>query len=281
MQPIGQVGATILKEGCCGDVMKITLPLLALLVLTPAAPASAQAQDPEYRRVRVGLGAQVRPEFVGGKDLSVAPLFDVDLANGGEEYRVESPDDSFGLRVLRLGKLSLGPAAGIDSSRKDKDVGAPVGRIKTTIKLGGFADFEPSDSFRVHAELLKGVNGHEGLTGAVGADHIWRDGDRYVFTLGPRLLFSDAKYQRAFFGVTPAAALATGLPVYRPGSGIHAVALAGGMTTQLSGPWSLFGYARGERLVGDAAKSPIVREYGSRNQLSAGLGLAYEFRIKR
>jgi outer membrane protein len=41
----------------------------------------------------------------------------------------------------------------------------------------------------------------------------------------------------------------------------------------------LFGYARFERLVGDAAKSPIIRELGSRNQLSGGIGLNYTFTI--
>jgi outer membrane protein len=43
----------------------------------------------------------------------------------------------------------------------------------------------------------------------------------------------------------------------------------------------LFGYARYERLVGDAARSPIIRALGSRNQLSGGVGLNYTFTIHR
>jgi outer membrane protein len=43
----------------------------------------------------------------------------------------------------------------------------------------------------------------------------------------------------------------------------------------------MFGFARYERLVGDAAKSPIVRELGSRNQLSGGAGLSYTFKMSR
>jgi outer membrane protein len=42
----------------------------------------------------------------------------------------------------------------------------------------------------------------------------------------------------------------------------------------------MFGYARYERLVGDADDSPIVRsKFGSRNQLSGGLGVTYTFRM--
>jgi outer membrane protein len=90
---------------------------------------------------------------------------------------------------------------------------------------------------------------------------------------------SSARYQRAYFGVSPAAALATGLPAYDPDGGIHALAAATGLQVSLGGPIGLFGYGRYERLVGDARRSPIVRELGSANQLSAGLGLNYTFRL--
>lgn len=249
--------------------------------LFAAAPVHAAASDKEDLRVRVGLGVQALPDFVGGRGHELGPLFDLDVASGSEPFAIETPDDSFGFGLLRLGRLTVGPAAGFDSSRTEAEVGARVGKVKATVKLGGFADYLVGDDLRLHGELLKGVNGHEGLSGQIGVDRFWRDGDRYVFTLGPRLMISDARYSRAFFGVTPAAALASGLPVYRPSGGIHAVALTGGMSGQLSGPWGLFGYARAERLVGDAARSPIVRTYGSRNQLSVGVGLNYEFRVKR
>jgi outer membrane protein len=57
--------------------------------------------------------------------------------------------------------------------------------------------------------------------------------------------------------------------------------MTGGVTYALNNRWGLFGFARYERLLGDAAKSPIVRELGSRNQLSGGIGLNYTFVIRR
>jgi outer membrane protein len=259
--------------------MKIIAAAFAAGTLALSAPAAAQ--DKEELRVRVGLGAQLKPAYPGADDSDLRPLFDFDFARGIEEFRIETPDDRFGIRLLSVGRFTFGPAASYQGSRTDKDVGAPVGKVDATIEVGGFADYLVNDSLRVRGEMVKGVNGHEGLVGSLGVDHFWRDGDKYAVTLGPRLLFSDARYQRAYFGVAPAAAATTGLPIYRPGSGIHAVALAAGAQTQLGPRWGLFGYARGERLVGDAAKSPIVRSYGSRNQLSAGIGLSYAFRIRR
>jgi outer membrane protein len=115
----------------------------------------------------------------------------------------------------------------------------------------------------------------------LGADRIWRDGDRYVFSIGPRVLFSDGRFQRAYFGIDSAAALASGLPAYRPSGGVYALAAASGLSYQFNPRFGLFGYARYERLVGDAGKSPIVRDLGSRNQFSGGLGLSYTFGVKR
>jgi len=244
-----------------------------------SAWSAASAQDASAIRVRVGLGAQLQPDFIGGKHSDLAPLFDLNIARGTNEFRFGAPDDSPGLAVVSSDGFSFGPAVNMQGRRRESDVGAPVGSVSRTFEAGAFAQYLVANSFRVRAEVLKGINGAGGVVGTIGADKIWRDGDRYVFSIGPRVLFSDARYQRAYFGVTPAASLASGLPTYRPGAGIYGVALASGLSYQLSGPWGLFGYARYERLIGNAAKSPIVREFGSRNQLSGGIGLSYTFTV--
>jgi outer membrane protein len=254
--------------------------LIAAAAILPAWGAAA-AQDSNDIRVRVGLGAQLRPEFIGADSTSVAPLFHINLARGTNQFSFGAPDDSPSFALLSEGGFSFGPAGDIEGRRKQSDVGAPVGSVPRTFEAGAFAQYMAGDSIRFRAELLQGINGHEGLVGTIGADKIWRDGDRYVVSIGPRVLFSDAGYQRAYFGVSPDASLASGLPIYRPDGGVHAVALTSGISYELSSRWGLFGFARYERLVGDAAKSPIIREFGSRNQLSGGIGLNYTFTIRR
>lgn len=242
---------------------------------------SAAAQDSRDIRVRVGAGAQLRPEFVGADDTVVAPLFHINVARGTHQFSFGAPDDSPSIAVVSTGGFSFGPAGNIEGRRKASDVGATVESIKRTFEVGAFAQYEWRDSFRVRTELLKGINGPEGLVGTISADKIWRDGDRYVVSLGPRVLFSDGRYQRAYFGITPAVSLASGLPTYRPSGGVYAVAAATGVTYAFNDRWGMFGFARYERLVGDAARSPVIREFGSRNQLSGGVGLNYTFVIRR
>jgi outer membrane protein len=258
----------------------ISRTALAFAALLPALSV-AQAQDGGDLRIRAGLGAQLRPEFTGGDGREIAPLFDIDIASGDDPFRFEAPDDNFAIALISEDRFSAGPAANIASSRSNSDVGAAVGKVKTTLEAGAFAEYRPSEKLRVRGDLLKGINGHKGIVGTVGADYIAREGDNYVVSVGPRLLLSDSRYQRAYFGVDPAASVATGLPVYRPKGGLHAVGLASGLSYQFNPRFGLFGYARYDRLVGNAARSPIVREYGSRNQTSAGLGLSYTFTVRR
>jgi len=253
--------------------------LAGAAALTFSSPAASQ--ENKDIRVRVGLGGEIKPKFVGSDELEFGPLWNVDVARGTNPFAFGSPDDSFGIRLFSKGGFTIGPSANIEWKRKESDVGVPVGTVKTTVEVGGFADYQPSETIRLRAELRKGIGGHDGLVGSLGADRIWRDGDRYVFSIGPRVLFSDAKYQRAYFGVDGSAALASGLPAYRPSGGIYALAASSGLSYQFNPRFGAFGYARYERLVGDAGKSPIVRDLGSRNQLSGGIGLSYTFTVKR
>lgn len=254
--------------------------LIASAVLLPAWGA-ASAQENRDIRVRVGPGVQFRPIFQGADRIEAAPWFDFGIARGTEPFKVKTPYRGSGIGLVSSGPFSFGPVANLQPGRKNSDVGAAVGNVATTLELGAFGQYDPSDSLRFRAQLMKGIGGHKGLVGAVGVDRIWHDGDRYAFSVGPRIVFSDARFQRAYFGVTPTASVASRLPTYRPGAGVHAIAVASGMTYQLNNRWGLFGYARYDRLVGDAARSPIVRKFGSRNQLSGGVGMNYTFAIHR
>lgn len=253
--------------------------LISAVALLPAW-AAASAQDGSDLRVRVGAGVQLRPQYPGADQDKVGPLFSVSFAHGTDPFKFKAYDDSSSIALVSSNGFSFGPAVNLVGSRRDSDVGAPVGRVGSTVEAGAFAGYRFSN-FRLRAELLKGIGGHKGLRAQLGADRVWRDGDRYVFSFGPRLLIADSTYERAYFGVSTAAAMATGLPAFRPGGGIYGVAATSGLSLQLDPRWGLFAYARAERLIGNATKSPIVRNYGSRNQLSAGLGLSYTFTVKR
>ena len=53
------------------------------------------------------------------------------------------------------------------------------------------------------------------------------------------------------------------------------IGLTASFLTQLGPSWGIYTYAKYDRLVGDAADSPLVTQLGSRDQFSGGLALTY------
>lgn len=250
--------------------------VLAIAALLPAAPAAAQEEEAP-RRTRVGLGLQLVPSFPGSNDVSIRPLIDVARTRGDRPYEFEAPDESFGFPLLRAGGLAVGPAIGFEGGRDAEDVGGGLPEVDFTFEAGAFVQYAFSEKLRIRVEARQGIGGHDGLVGTVGLDFIARDRNDWLFSIGPRVTFADDDYHQAFFSVPAGASGPSGLPAYSANGGLQAAGVTAGYIKQLSARWGLYTYAKYDRLVGDPADSPIVRRFGSRDQLSGGLALTYTF----
>jgi outer membrane protein len=250
--------------------------LPALLFATGAA-AQDEAGTKEPRRLRVALGPELLPRYPGSEDLRVAPLIDVSMARGDTPFEFEAADESFAIPLINTGGFAVGPALNLEGSRRRNETDLPVDEVGITVEAGAFAEFWLGSSIRAHGEVRKGVNGHKGVVSNIMLDYVARDGDKWLFSLGPRVSLSDGRYQDAYFGVNPAAAARTGLAVYDADGGVHAVGASATTLYQFDRSWGVYGYAKYDRLVGDAGRSPIVRAIGSRNQLSGGVALTFTF----
>jgi len=250
----------------------------AAFALLAAAPASAQDGGGGHV-ITLGGGAQTYPKYPGADSYGInfLPLFG--FRREGTPMPFEAPDDGAGFGILgRDSAFNLGPAVRFQNRREEDDVGAPVGNVGFTVEVGGFVEILPSENFRLRAELRQGLGGHKGLTGDIGADFVIRDESTYIFSIGPRARWADNDYHDAYFAV-PLAIPASGLAAYNPDGGFHALGAVAGLTWKLGSNWGLQGYVGYDRLIGDAADSPIVRAFGSRDQFSGGAGLFFEFNL--
>lgn len=246
---------------------------------TIAAPAAAQDGDGGRGWiVSLGGGARVTPKYPGAEDYGFSPMPIFGLRREGEPLPIEAPDEGSGFGFLGDDEaFDFGPALQFQSKRQEEDVGAAVGDVGFTVEAGAFAQLFLGDNFRLRVEGRRGLGGHDGWVGDLFADFVLRDEDSYVFTIGPRARWGDDNYHDAYFSVAPAVAAATGLPAFDADGGFHSVGAYAGLTYLLGRRWGVYGYAGYDRLIGDAADSPIVRALGSRNQYAAGLGLFFEF----
>lgn len=249
-------------------------PCLGLLATIAALPAMAEDDAP--RRTRVALGPQVAPRYPGDDSVSIRPLIDVARARGDEPFEFEAPDESFGPVLLRTGALEFGPALNLQGKRRRSDTDGRLAPVGFTVELGGFVNLQLAPALRLRAEARQGLGGHRGVIGVVSADYVARDGDKWLFSIGPRVTLASGRFNRAYFGVSPAEA-SPGLPAFRPYGGLNAVGLNAGLVRQITPRWGIYGYAAYDRLVADPGRSPVPRAFGSRNQPSAGLALTYTF----
>ncbi|MXP40553.1 hypothetical protein GRI75_02685 [Altererythrobacter soli] len=252
--------------------IRCSVPLAALAALACSLPAAAQEQ-----RTRIALGPQFYPSYPGSDDFDIGPLIDYERKPVGEQFEFEAPDESFDLALIDRSGFSFGPALNWEGARSAKDVGTALPKVKFSIEPGAFVSYQVSEGFRLRAELRKAVTGHKGMIGMAGADFVMRDRDNWLFSAGPRVTWSDDKYQDAWFGVAPEDSAPSGLAAYDPGGGVQAYGATASFLKALSPRWGVQTYAKYDRLVGDAADSPIVRQHGSRDQFSGGLALAYTF----
>ncbi|HVQ09208.1 MAG TPA: MipA/OmpV family protein [Allosphingosinicella sp.] len=253
----------------------------ALLSLLAATPAVAQDDEaPNGRTLTLGLGAQIYPLYPGAHDYNIAPFPIFGLRRPGQPIMFESADDGAGFGLLAYDSvINFGPAVRFQNKRDEDDVGAPVGDVGFTVEVGGFVEVNPSRNFRLRAELRRGLGGHKAWVGSLGADLILRDEQNYIFAIGPRVRWGNNRYNDAYFGV-PFSIPAIGLPAaYNPSGGVNAIGGIANLTHRLGRNWGLQAYAGYDRLVGDAADSPLVRAFGSRDQFSGGAGLWIEFNV--
>jgi outer membrane protein len=255
--------------------------IAALLAASPAVAQGSNKNDSSIFIVTVGPGLVLRPEFPGAKDMKLRfwPL--IDVRKVGTDPTFSTPDQSFGPGLIRSEGFRAGPALRLGESRDEDDAIDGIGDVRRAIEVGAFAEAYLSPGLRARGEVRKGFGGHKGLLADLGADVIvGKVTDPLQFSIGPRARLADKKYVRAFYGIDAAQALGTGLPLHDPDGGLHSVGALGSMEYRMSGGFGLQAFARYDRLLGDAADSPLVRSsVGSRNQFEVGAGVTYSFGI--
>lgn len=256
---------------------------LAVPALVIAPAAAAEEGDKPARMVMIGTGPQLAPDYPGAASSGIGPFPVVNIWRENEPFPVETPDEAKGIKLVGLRKsVAAGIAFAIAPRRKAADAPAGLDPVGFGLETGLYVEGYVTPHLRLRGEARHGIGGHKAPVGDLALDFVWRGAnERQLVMLGPRARFASAEYNRRFFGIDAAAASRSGLAEYRPGGGLYAIGAVAGMYQPLGERWGLFGFAGYDRLQGDAARSPIVRQHGDADQFSAGLALTYTFRVKR
>jgi outer membrane protein len=232
--------------------------------------------------VMVGVGGEYKPDFEGAKrnTLSPVPIFSIRRAGSTEQFR--GPRDGASIALIAFGDLRAGPVGKFVASRKANSYSElnGLGDVNAAIELGGFVEYFPVDWFRARVELRQGFGGHHGVVADVSADVIVPVMQRFTVSGGPRFTWESTNATSPYFGIDAVQAMATGLPAFNAKGGAHSIGAGAQVSYRINPQWEVHSYIEYERLLGDAAASPLVTFRGSPNQTTIGIGASYSFDVK-
>jgi outer membrane protein len=232
--------------------------------------------------VMVGVGGEYKPDFEGAKrnTLSPVPIFSIRRAGSTEQFR--GPRDGASIALIAFGDLRAGPVGKFVASRKASSYSElnGLGDVNAAIELGGFVEYFPVDWFRTRVELRQGFGGHHGVVADVSADVIVPVMQRFTVSGGPRFTWESTNATSPYFGIDAVQAMATGLPAFNAKGGAHSIGAGAQVSYRINPQWEVHSYIEYERLLGDAAASPLVTFRGSPNQTTIGIGASYSFDVK-
>ncbi|MEQ6204991.1 MipA/OmpV family protein [Sulfitobacter sp. HNIBRBA2951] len=234
------------------------------------APAAATAQERSLN-FSLGGGVVAAPEYFGSDntEASFAPGFTFGSLKFGRL------DFGNGVRGVPDNGLSFGGAFRVIGDRTSDDHPELAGLedIDTAVEIGVNLTLQQTN-WMAFGEVRKGVTGHSGLTGTLGADLILRPNNRWVLSAGPRVNFGDDEFANTYFGTDESTTAAFGdYGSFDAGGGALGVGLEVAGTYFIDDKWALEGALSYERLLGDAADSPITQN-GSDDQWRVRVGIS-------
>jgi outer membrane protein len=233
-----------------------------------------------YWVVTVGGYGVYEPAFPGAKDyvFSGRPIIDVHQA-GAREW-LTLPNDSFSLTLYQTDSFRVGAAGDYLNHRQQSDAPSAlkgINNIDYTLEAGAFAEYYPAPFLRTRVEVLQGLTGADGFEANFMADFIYRPAPQWLFTAGPRMQIVNDKYASAFYSISATEASVAALTPYHAAGGINSAGVDATARYYFNEKFSVRGFAEWDRLLGDAADSPLVKQKGSADQLEVGIGAAYRF----
>ena len=216
--------------------------------------------------IDAGAGISLKPAWEGASksEIGAYPIFRLHALNLFNLLDIGGPESG----------LSIAPSVGYISARKASSdvVLHGVGDVDQAFEAGARVSYRWQNA-RALFELRHGFGGYEGWVGMVGADAIFQPGTNLTIEVGPRLGFADDGFMQTYFGITAAQSAGSGYQIHEAQSGLKNVGAEAEARYQLSTRWALVGKIEYQRLIADAADSPLVLA-GSRDQFTIGLGLS-------
>ena len=234
---------------------------------------------PKGTQITIGGGPQFGPDYFGSDDYEVEADL-VFFLRFGRFLTLENDGASF--NILGVKDFQLGPVVRISGGRDESENPAleGLGDIGASLDVGAFVKANVADRLIARLRYFRAVGGADngGLADVTLSALLYKKDD---FSVAMSLRGSWAGKTRAeqFFSISAEQSARSGLPEFSTGASAQDARVSVGARWEFATNWSLNGFARYSRLLGDIADSPIVDPSGSANQFTIGSYVAYTFQF--
>jgi outer membrane scaffolding protein for murein synthesis (MipA/OmpV family) len=227
----------------------------------------------------LGGAAFVEPKYEGANSYHLSGMPLVSIGRRGSVTRFSSINDSASFALIDTGVIRFGPTGSIIAGRDDsasRDLRG-LSDVPWGLGLGAFLDVYPADWMRFRTEVKAGINSFSGVTADFALDAFTDITPTLRLSGGPRLAAATEGYFDAYYGVTPAESVRSGLAVYAPDGGFRSAGVGGALTWLATDKVTTSLFAEYKHLLGPAADSSLVRQRGDADQFTLGASATYRF----
>jgi len=258
----------------------------------PAAgqlPSAADVNSRDTLTVAGGIG--ITADYEGSDDYRLIPAAAIRGRHHGIAFTTRGAYLYVDVVPRGTSKLDVefGPAIGARFNKRrhiHDDIVELLPKTNTAIEAGGFAGIgvngltNPYDRLSFRVDVLHDIgNAHESTVISPNVEFSTPVSRSTYIGLNAGMEFVSNRYADYYYSITPAASLASGLPVFDADGGMKnwkaGLLLNQSITGNLLHGFSIFGYGEYSRLVGDFRRSPMVAQRGSASQWTGAMGLAY------
>ena len=243
-----------------------------LLIL--AMPIDASAEEWNFT---IGLGAGVAPDYEGSDDYEAVPIPFV-RADFGARF-VELSGTTLRANVLTHPTFSAGPVINVRGERDDveEDAVDDLDQVDTAVELGAFAEVFYQGWLGNLTVTQDVADGHDGMLVSLSGGFLLPLSPQLALTTLVSGTYADDDYMDSYFGIGVGDAIASGLDEFDADAGVKDIGLTFELAYEYSSSWGVTGTASYQRLLDDAADSPVVDDVGDENQFLGGVVVSYSF----
>jgi outer membrane scaffolding protein for murein synthesis (MipA/OmpV family) len=230
-------------------------------------------QDKDWS-VRLGALGMYKPEYEGADEYEFQgfPMIDITW----RDTFFLNPFKGVGFYFWNRNDVKLGASVGYSFGRDEDD----------SSDLDGLGDIDGGatanvlfewamEDFSLSAHYEQQVTGHDtGYQVHAGLGYSLQLGEKIMLKPSVKATYSSAEYMEEYFSISAGQSTQSGLPVYDADAGFKSLGVRLLALYRLGGHWGVQAMTGYERLVGDAADSPVVKD---ENQYLLGVGLSYSF----